>query len=499
MLTCEICSEEILLEEDMKTHLLLSHLENDVRCPLCSLSGVSHDELAFHIGAAHPDEHHDSPHSSTGGPTATSSSSFAAGSDLEANGSRGADDADPFPPRHGSYGVSTPSGVSEVASVVASTSGSPAPKQGFVSSIPVQKAAGYLSKQKSPSSTNNGLFSCPICALVFSSSLILHEHVELHLQEHHGVQGEDIHTCPMCPAVCNDSVSLQEHVEVHLDSGAGSSDSDEKLAWRLQQEMEEKRKEEEKEEFKKLQRQFGLDGRGGYRTQMERTMERDVARGVMAPAEYHCKRVELMESLASGVDDGRTRTQGVMAALYEYYQSECKDCVHVWLSSDTDHYCSSTGDQGWGCGYRNFQMLLSSLHRLDAYASASSFLDKVVPSIPRMQSMIEEAWKEGLDPQGASHFNHRLQGTRAWIGATEIYVLLTYLGIRPQSLHRGFGAAEERELVPPAFGSWYFLGRNQEVTKQRHHFRSSAPYPKTPWQPETNPVPSGGSRGHVVG
>lgn len=60
---------------------------------------------------------------------------------------------------------------------------------------------------------------------------------------------------------------------------------------------------------------------------------------------------------------------GVIRALYEYYQTECKDCVHVWLSADTDHYCSSAGDKGWGCGYRNFQMLLSSLHRIDTYAT----------------------------------------------------------------------------------------------------------------------------------
>ena len=40
-------------------------------------------------------------------------------------------------------------------------------------------------------------------------------------------------------------------------------------------------------------------------------MERAVARGHMAPAEFHCKKAELMESLASGVDDGRTRTQGM--------------------------------------------------------------------------------------------------------------------------------------------------------------------------------------------
>lgn len=62
--------------------------------------------------------------------------------------------------------------------------------------------------------------------------------------------------------------------------------------------------------------------------------------------------------------------------------------------------------------------------------SSPSPPEKAVPNITQMQSMIEGAWKEGLDPQGASHFNHRLQGTRAWIGATEIFTLLTSLGIR---------------------------------------------------------------------
>lgn len=56
MLTCDICGEEILFEEDMKTHILLSHVENDMHCPLCSLSGVSYDELCFHISSAHPEE-----------------------------------------------------------------------------------------------------------------------------------------------------------------------------------------------------------------------------------------------------------------------------------------------------------------------------------------------------------------------------------------------------------------------------------------------------------
>lgn len=60
-----------------------------------------------------------------------------------------------------------------------------------------------------------------------------------------------------------------------------------------------------------IQKQFGMDGSGGYRKQIERNMERAVSRGNMGPAEFHQKRAELMESLATGVDDGKTRTQGL--------------------------------------------------------------------------------------------------------------------------------------------------------------------------------------------
>nr|XP_029535237.1 zinc finger-containing ubiquitin peptidase 1-like isoform X3 [Oncorhynchus nerka] len=302
-------------------------------------------------------------------------------------------------------------------------------------------------------------FSCPMCALVCTDAFILQEHVELHLLEESPAEeavlgatssteaasssnssGGKSYECPLCSVVCGDCYSLQEHVELHLDYGtvtsAVSPNSDLRLARRLQEEEKQRRKEQEAkreaEEFKKLQRQFGVDGRGGYRKQMERTMEKAVSRGVMVPADFHNKRAEMMEALASGVDDGRTRTQGVLGALYVYYQREVRDCVHVWLSADTDHFCSSEGDKGWGCGYRNFQMLLSSLKRMEPYTTCLS--EGSVPSIPRVQVLIEGAWREGLDPQGATHFNQRLQGTRAWIGATEIYALCTSLRVSARVL-----------------------------------------------------------------
>ncbi|XP_029959389.1 zinc finger-containing ubiquitin peptidase 1 isoform X2 [Salarias fasciatus] len=237
--------------------------------------------------------------------------------------------------------------------------------------------------------------------------------------------------CPVCWTVCRDGCSLQEHVELHFQNEAAPScaescSSDRRLALQLQRREE---SQQEQQEFTELQRQFGVDGSGGggYRRQMERTLESAVDRGLLSPAEFHCRRADMMESLSSGVDDGTTRSQGVVGALQDYYRTEGPDCVRVWLSVDTDHYSSSAGDRGWGCGYRNFQMLLSALHRTEAYASVLP--EKLVPSIPRLQRMIEEAWKEGLDPQGASHFDQRLQGTASWIGATEIYVLLTSLRI----------------------------------------------------------------------
>ncbi|XP_065814311.1 zinc finger-containing ubiquitin peptidase 1 [Labrus bergylta] len=408
MLTCDICGEQLLLEDDLKTHLLLSHEENDMRCPLCSLSGVSYDQLRFHVSSAHPEERD---------PADQSTSKHTGGTHTESCRSR------------------------ETASF---TSTPQRPK-----TRPESSSHRKAKQKRLSSTTKDDQLQCPLCPLLCSTGAVLQEHVELHLMEQRSPGGK--FECPLCSVLCSDSVSLQEHVELHLDQGAaagsaGSPDSDLKLARRLQDEEEQRRRQQEdwqeKEEFKKLQRQFGVDGSGGYSRQVERTMERAVARGLMAPAEFHSKKAELMESLASGVDDGRTRTQGVIKALYEHYQTDCRDCVHVWLSADTDHFCSSAGDKGWGCGYRNLQMMLSSLHRIDTYTPIMQ--DRTIPSIPRVQRMIEEAWREGLDAQGASHFDQRLQGTRAWIGATEIYSLLTSLRIKARivDFHRHTGPAD---------------------------------------------------------
>nr|XP_020657849.1 zinc finger with UFM1-specific peptidase domain protein isoform X1 [Pogona vitticeps] len=261
--------------------------------------------------------------------------------------------------------------------------------------------------------------------------------------------GQRLYECPMCQLVCDNYPVLQEHVELHLEECSfleGRHLSDLELAQHLQDEEDRKRREaaarQEKEDFQKLQRQYGLDGSGGYKQQSLKYMEKEVAFGKMQPSEYHRRKADMMESLAFGTDDGKTRTSGITEALCQYYQNECKDVKHVWLSTGVDHFHCSSGDKGWGCGYRNFQMLLSSLLRNSLYKDSLKG-NTSIPCIPKIQSSIEDAWKEGFDPQGASHFNGRLQGTKAWIGACEIYSLLTSLSLKCQIIdfHQPTGPA----------------------------------------------------------
>ncbi|XP_071405051.1 zinc finger-containing ubiquitin peptidase 1 isoform X3 [Pithys albifrons albifrons] len=317
---------------------------------------------------------------------------------------------------------------------------------------------------------------CPFCGEAAEREL------EQHVRERHGHllgapgpdpgNGEQLYECPMCSLTCTNLQILEEHVDLHLEENSfseGGNIRDLELAQQLQTEEDKwQRAEEEKrerEEFKKLQRQYGLDNSGGYKQQFLKNMEREVNRGRMQPFEYHKRKADMMESLAFGIDDGRTKTSGVIEALCEYYQNENKDVRRVWLSAGVDHFHSSLGDRGWGCGYRNFQMLLSSLLQNSLYSDCLRDTT-LIPSIPKIQSMIEDAWREGFDPHGASHFNNRLHGSKAWIGACEIYSLLTSLRMKCQIIdfHKPTGAMGTH----PRLFEWvlhYYSADNESATK----------------------------------
>lgn len=95
----------------------------------------------------------------------------------------------------------------------------------------------------------------------------------------------------------------------------------------------------------------------------------------------------------------------------------------------------------WTCGFRNLQMLFSELLPLvpnhhaffqDVPASLRPYPDQEnrpvpIPSLLQLQTFLEQSWKDGFDAKGAEHYQHRIVGTRSWIGAVEVSTILSYL------------------------------------------------------------------------
>lgn len=132
------------------------------------------------------------------------------------------------------------------------------------------------------------------------------------------------------------------------------------------------------------------------------------------------------------VDDGGSVTKNVIEKVEGLGNSfKLIFCTYI------DHYGSSSKDIGWGCGYRNIQMLLSCLIRRSDYKqhlrkfwTENNTGDVAIPSITYLQLFIQKAWSEGFDLLGAQQLGHSLIGTRKWIGATEVVTLLSFLRIR---------------------------------------------------------------------
>lgn len=111
----------------------------------------------------------------------------------------------------------------------------------------------------------------------------------------------------------------------------------------------------------------------------------------------------------------------------------------VHLASPTDHYRSTYGDKGWGCGYRNMQMLMSSMLLQLDYNEHISRVWEVekgplprawMPSISRLQQHLEKSWSMGIDEPGREQLGGTVYNTKKWIGATEVVAMLTALKIK---------------------------------------------------------------------
>lgn len=216
-------------------------------------------------------------------------------------------------------------------------------------------------------------------------------------------------------------------------------------------EQEEKRLQEE-EELKKLQAMYGMTSSGGYVSQYSRHLERDVARNKTSVGDYYARKAEMLKILMTDNDSGESCTRGIIPQLHHRYEMGVSGTKAAWLAIDTDHYASTVGDAGWGCGYRNLQMLVSALLRIDVYRPVMFTVGEKVPSIPRIQQFIESAWTSGFDRPGSEQLGCKLVNTRKWIGATEIAAVLRSLQMRAKIID--FHQATGCDGTHPEMFSW---------------------------------------------
>ena len=54
----------------------------------------------------------------------------------------------------------------------------------------------------------------------------------------------------------------------------------------------------------------------------------------------------------------------------------------------------------------------------------------MIPSIPKIQQLIEAAWERGFDKQGCEQLGGKVYNSTKWIGATEIVATLASLKVR---------------------------------------------------------------------
>jgi hypothetical protein len=116
-----------------------------------------------------------------------------------------------------------------------------------------------------------------------------------------------------------------------------------------------------------------------------------------------------------------------------------KDCLHAdsrkasstVIAAHIEHFESRAfEDVGWGCGWRNIQMLSS--HLLDYEWARHALFGGVgfVPDIPSLQQWLELAWSLGFDEPGAEFYNHKIYGSKEWIGTTECATLFRSFGLQ---------------------------------------------------------------------
>ncbi|XP_070568817.1 zinc finger-containing ubiquitin peptidase 1-like isoform X2 [Ptychodera flava] len=440
---CAICGQESLTEDEMKTHMLVSHVENSISCPLCDLSDITEEEMTLHINAVHFNDVY-------------SPKKCNRNSDWQTNIEKLKTSFTNF--------VTSPFKKRPKKEVPVESTGTEIKKD-----EPLElERAGQVHPQTGAeaerismdlqSASNVEFAECPVCSRSDIRENDLSSHVEAHFEECDDDDNneplgrmQDLHVAKQQNyATANRKEQNTDVIEVQKHNDSDSNDAfiseclqeeernfeqqlkDQLMARQIQEEERQMQERREREEFKRLQAMYGMDDQGSFRRQSDRNRERAVWNGEMDVASYHEHQRQTKLALSRGVDDGKSRTTGIIDQLIGYYGygRGPRGVQFARLSVATDHYGSTYGDKGWGCGYRNLQMLLSSMLHEDQYKDKVFNGRDTIPSIPKLQQLIESAWEKGFDTAGSQQLGGKVFNTRKWIGATEVVAMLSSLYVR---------------------------------------------------------------------
>ncbi|KAG8039495.1 hypothetical protein G9C98_008138 [Cotesia typhae] len=486
--TCEICGLEGFNDEEMRSHMVLYHLQGAASCPFCDLGEISPAEMLVHVNSAHLD--YLTPSTPENDMMAFIDDDSLMDDSIKEEESQdlSSSSSSLFTRPHMLNGWSESSARNGESSSCnnKSSSSNDSPKNHtstsnecpmcpFSSDNP-SKLEEHINRQHfdltSPSfppespPTRDGSYNCPLCVTSFPNPSDLELHVNI---EHKDILSPAKGTTstpevssnepPACPVCLSTSFRTNEELTVHIEehfakksstpspidvADSSLTSSDRMLARDMERREKEVRKLREQREFEMLRAQYGMDNQGNFREQSVTNMQRAVYAGEMSVADYYERQIELKAAENNGIDDGSSCTRGLVSRVRAVSQA-CHNVINTWMCSTVDHYASTYGDKGWGCGYRNTQMLISSLlqhtgfnelvYRAWSSVAAGSTANPMrssMPSISRLQRMIEWAWSLGFDVQGAEQLGGKLVNTRKWIGATEVVTLLSSLRIRCQ-------------------------------------------------------------------
>ncbi|GAQ87952.1 hypothetical protein KFL_003890230 [Klebsormidium nitens] len=140
-------------------------------------------------------------------------------------------------------------------------------------------------------------------------------------------------------------------------------------------------------------------------------------------------------------------SEGLMELLQARLAEE-RGLSRAIIARHVDHFgCLKGIDKGWGCGWRNIQMLLSNLLANEEVRKVFPG-EAVVPDIHSLQQWLESAWKHGFDREGAGQLDWKVVNASKWIGTTECAVVLRSLGIRASIVQfDALPATKERAIL----------------------------------------------------